>query len=173
MKTSWIAGLVVSGCILAAGAALWAADAQATAAGQGWRQHLPDTPLGRLIGAQVGRRMLLRSQLELTAEQRQQLAGILRQHLQEIIAVVKPLVEAKRALREAIMAERPDPKKIRAAADKLGKAIGDAAVLAGKIKVEAAEVLTPKQLELIKKFHAETDQAVDAFLNQLPAAEEN
>ncbi len=173
MKTSWIAALVVSACVLAAGAVLWAADVQVPAAAEAWRQRLPDTPLGRLIGAQIGRRMLLRSQLELTAEQRQRLAGILRQHLQEIVAVAKPLVQAKRALRQAVMADEPDAKKIRAAAEKLGKAIGDAAVLAGQIKAEAAEVLTPKQLELIKKFQADSDQAVDKFLDQLPAGEED
>ncbi len=63
--------------------------------------------------------------------------------------MLKPVAEKRRALRDATLAENPNEATIRDAADELGKAIGDAAVVGSKIKAEIHKVLTPEQQEKI------------------------
>jgi len=144
---------------------------QAAPAGGGVWQRLGNRPLGRMLMGQLGRAMALRSELNITDEQRAQLRQILVSHKAEIAAATRPLVERARALREAVAAEQPDERAIRAAAAELGAAIGDAAVLASKVRGEAARVLTPQQLELIQQFHADRAQAVDELLGRIGEAQ--
>jgi Spy/CpxP family protein refolding chaperone len=130
-----------------------------------------DAPLGRFITGQIGRKMVLASELNLTTEQRDGIREIVLAHRAEIAAVARPVVEKRRALREAVMADDPSPRKIRRAAEDLGDAVADAAVLAAKIKGEIAEILSPEQLRLIKEHLADKDAAVDGFLERVAEAE--
>ncbi len=126
-----------------------------------------DHPLLNLISGQIGRWMVLRSQLDLTSDQKHQIATILQAHKAEIVQVVQPVVEKRCALREAVIAPVPDEKAIRAAADDLGKSIGDAAVLASKIRQQIAPILTDEQRHDISDFRSQSDTAVDNFFAKM------
>jgi Spy/CpxP family protein refolding chaperone len=127
-------------------------------------RHLAHSPLGDFIIGRIGNLMVLKSKMDVSDEQREKLVTIVKGHRQDIAAAAKPIVDKRRVLRDAVLAETPDEKAICAAAADLGKAIGDAAVLAAKIKGEAAAVLTPEQRKTLADFRAESDAAVDAFL---------
>ena len=122
---------------------------------------------GMLVSGQFGRLLTLRSELGITTEQREQIRGIVKSHRQEIAAVLKPVAEKRRALRDATLAENPNDAAIHAAANELGKAIGDAAVVGSKIKAEVHKVLTPEQREKITQFRQQSETAVDKFLEKL------
>jgi len=139
----------------------------AASAGEGGREG---GPLRRFISGQIGRLMTLKSDLNLSDDQKQQIKQIVLSHRSEIVAVAKPLVESKRALRDATFAANPDEQAIRAAADKLGKAVADAAVLASKIKMEAAKVLTADQMKTLSEFRDSTDKSVDRFMQEFQDA---
>jgi len=164
-----MAVLLVGASMAGMGAMAVAVDAAAPAATQAMRQRLLDTPLGRLIVGRIGRGMVLRSELRITPEQREQIRGIVMSHKAEIAKVARPIVAKKRALREALLAEKPDEKAIRAAVDDLGKAGGDAAVLVAKVLGEMRTVLSDEQIKRIEKFHADNQTAVDTFLKELGA----
>src|SRR5208282_1944553 len=59
-----------------------------------WREG----PLMRLIHGQIGRWMALRSDLDLTDDQRQQIGAILQSEKPEIVAALQPVVQDRRAL---------------------------------------------------------------------------
>ena len=61
----------------------------------------------------------------------------------------------------------PDEKAIRAAADDLGKSIGDAAVLASHIRQQIAPILTDEQKHEIGDFRSQSDAAVDKFFAKM------
>src|SRR3989304_3950860 len=89
-----------------------------------------------LVSGQFGRLLTLRSELDVTTEQRQQIRGIVKNHRQEIAAALKPVAEKRRGGGGGALAENANEAAIYAAADELGKAIGDAAVVGAKIKAE-------------------------------------
>jgi Spy/CpxP family protein refolding chaperone len=159
--------LIALVAVTSAGMALGAAGAASGIAGK----RPMDTPLGRFIVGQIGRKMVLASELNLTDEQRTGIREIVLARRAEIAAVAKPVVERRRALREAVLADEPNPRKIRRAAEDLGDAVADAAVLAAKIKGEIAEVLSPEQVKSIREHLADKDAAVDGFLERVAEAE--
>lgn len=123
-------------------------------------------PLRAFIQGQLGRFLTLRSELDVTGEQREAIRQIVESHRGEIATVAKPIVEKRRALRDATLAKEPNETAIRAAANDLGKAIGDAAVLASKVKDEVGKVLTPQQVEKVEAFRLQSDSAVDRFIEK-------
>src|SRR3972149_11314742 len=58
-------------------------------------------PLRMLVSGQFGRLLTLRSELDVTTEQRQQIRGIVKNHRQEIAAALKPVAEKRRGGRGA------------------------------------------------------------------------
>jgi Spy/CpxP family protein refolding chaperone len=127
-------------------------------------------PLRMLMSGQFGHLLALRSELDITTEQRTQIREIVRSHRQELATVLKPVAEKRRALRDATLADSRNEAAIRAAADELGNAIGDAAVVGSKIKAEVHAVLTPEQREKIGEFRGQSQTAVDRFLAQMADA---
>lgn len=125
---------------------------------------LRDMPLGRLIAGDIGRLITLRSDANVTAEQRQKVRAVLTSHKAEIGDVAKDLVAKRRALREAVRSETRDEAAIRKAGDDLGRAIGNAAVLGSKVRGELKPVFSDKQIELFKKFAGDHDASVDRWL---------
>jgi Spy/CpxP family protein refolding chaperone len=123
-------------------------------------------PFLRFIRGQVGRWMVLRSELDLTGDQKQQIAAVLKSDKPQIVAAIQPVVEKRRALRNAVMAASPDEKTIRADADELGQAIGNAAVVASQIKQQIAPILTDEQKQKLTDFRSQSDSAVDSFLSK-------
>ena len=165
MKT-WTKISAGAGAVVLAMAGLAFAQTAAPATGAAGHK-LGESPLGRLVSGVLGRGKALKEELNLSAEQRGQIKEILKAHKDEITAAAKEVVGKRRALRDAVTAGAPEESAIRTAATDLGKAVGDAAVLAAKIRGEVAKVLTPEQMEKIKKFRADNDQAVDGWLKDL------
>lgn len=168
-KKGWIVTGVIAGT-LALGTALHAAEVATMPGGHhgALMQRLAGTPLGNFLSKRAGNFRELQRQLNLTEEQKTAFQEALKDHKSEMATAIKPVVEAKRALRDAVLADTPDETAIRADADKLGKTIGDAAVAMSKIKADIKErvKLTPEQEATLKKFRAERDSDVDALLNQ-------
>lgn len=127
-----------------------------------WKKH----PLGQLISGCVARAMNLHREMHLTDQQKKDLHKLFTTHKKAILDEAHTLWQKRTALRKAVLAETPNESDIRKAADDLGKAIGDAAVKASKLKGEVAHVLTAEQREKVKTFIHETDAAVDKFFDE-------
>lgn len=168
MSKKWFA--VSCGGLLGV-ALLWSLSGVGEAAGAGGlRLAMANRPAGRLVSEVVGRLLILRSQLNVTEEQREKVETIVKSHRDEIGPLAKFLVAKGRALRAAVTADTPDEQTIRRAADDLGKAIGDAALLASKVRGEVRAVMTPEQIKAIEEFRAGKDGAVDRWLIEMPKA---
>lgn len=158
-------GLAVVGFVCVGAVAMAAAPTLAPGAGLGQlpRMH---TPLGRLISGSVGRLLVLRSDLAVTDAQRAQVREVLVQHRPEIAATVKSVQDSRVELRNTVLRGDADEATIRAAADKLGQAVSDAAVKAAKLRNELAPILTDEQKERIGEFFSEQDAAVNKVLER-------
>jgi Spy/CpxP family protein refolding chaperone len=154
---------IVCSLLLTASLAAWGVESGAFSTSMG----LCDGSLKRLIIGHVGRVLVLKSQLDVTDEQKEKTVGIIKSRLDEIIPAVKNVVEKRRALRQAVMKEEPNEKEIRAAAEALGRSLGDASVLTSKIVAEARPVFTPRQVKLVEDFRISLDNATTDWLNQL------
>ena len=161
--------LMIGACLLAS--LLAVGTGVSVGAGPGAADDGGAHPLRNLLTGELGRVLTLRSELNVTDEQRAEIKKIVVSHRSEIAAVAKPIVEKRRALREATLAENPNESTIRAAANDLGKSIGDAAVLASKVKPEVFKVLTPEQQKKVENFRADSDSAVDRFLQEFAAVQ--
>lgn len=128
--------------------------------------RLAHTPLGRLLSGHLGRLLVLRSEMNVTDEQRQKIKGVVVEHKGEIAKAAKGVWEKRTALRDAVLGGEADEAAIRRAADELGKAIGDAAVLGSKIRGQVAPILTDRQKELIKECRADCQTATEKFFQE-------
>jgi Spy/CpxP family protein refolding chaperone len=111
--------------------------------------------------------MVLRSQLNVTAEQREQIRAIYESHRTELAAAAASLVEQKRALRDAVTDTDATEHDIRAAANKMGDAIADAAVIGRTIHRELQTVWTSEQQQLLDQYQGDKRQAVDTWLGEI------
>jgi len=110
---------------------------------------------GRQRGQRGGRLRARAKELDLTDEQKAEIREIVKSHAEEIKAA-KEAVEAKRqALRDLVRADKVDESAIRKAADELGTAIGNGAVLRAKVRAEIREVLTEEQRAKADEMQAE------------------
>ena len=129
------------------------------------RGPLANTPLGRTISGCIGRVITLRSDLNVSDEQRQQIRDLLLSHRSEIAETVKSVRDKRVALRDLARSDNASEEQIQAAADALGQAISKAAVKAVALRSEIAPLLTPEQQATIDKFLNENDKAIDSFLD--------
>lgn len=159
IRTKLMVGLL-AGMLATAAVGVSAAEAKGPLA------RLANSPLGQLVSGQVGRLLVLRSELSLTDQQRDQIRKVLVSHKAEVIEQAKAVWEKRVALRHAVLAENTDEAAIRKAAEDLGRSIGDAAVLAAKVKKELAPVLTAQQRESVKKCVGECEKATAKFLEE-------
>ena len=134
-------------------------------------QRLADTPMGRFLTGQIGELLVLRSKLNVTPEQREQVLRIVQSHRAEIARAAKPVVEKRRVLRDATRALPIDEARIRGAAAELGDALGDLAVVGAKVKAEARQVLTAEQLASIDEFRTRNARTVDEFIERIAKAQ--
>ncbi len=125
-----------------------------------------NTALGKLISGNIGRAMVLRSELDVTDEQRAKVREVLKSHKDEIGGLLTKGIEQRRALRDATSTDDPDEEAIRAAADQLGKTIGEAAVLKAKIRSELRPHFTDEQVKRVEEFMNERDASIDKFLQK-------
>ncbi|MGD1277971.1 MAG: Spy/CpxP family protein refolding chaperone [Tepidisphaeraceae bacterium] len=105
--------------------------------------------------------------LDLTDAQRQKIKSILDSHKDQIVQTVQATLEKRQALHDATAAANPDEKAIRAAADDLGRALGDEAVLTAKTRQEILPVLSDTQRQQLGQRHVATDRAVEQFFHRI------
>jgi len=126
--------------------------------------QLSNTPLRRVVSGCLGRFFTLRSDLNVTDQQRDQIRELLKSRRSEIATTVKSVRDARVALRDLARSEDADQAEIQAAADALGQSVSKAAFGAVKLRGQIAQVLTVEQRAMIDEFLSENDQAIDAFL---------
>ena len=120
-----------------------------------------------MMGMRAHGWMALGDDLNLTDEQHAQLKEIKqRAHNSEMRAEMADVFESSLELRKAVTAETANEAAIRKAADDLGAAIGDAAVLASGFAGEARDVLTPEQIETLEAFAAERESRIDTLMDR-------
>lgn len=152
-KTLWCAALVGAGIIGAAG--LHAA-AQPGADGE------PGL-LARLHGHHAAMFTRLHAEANITDEQKTAIHQVFRERSAEIEAAMRPVLEARRTLHQAILADQADEAAIRDAGAALGRAIADAGVALVPIKQQIIERarLTPEQVQKFRDMHAQMDGQMD------------
>jgi Spy/CpxP family protein refolding chaperone len=133
--------------------------------------QMAKTPLGRLIMGNLGRLLVLKSELNVTDEQHEQIHGIIVENKGDIAEVAEGIWRKRSALRDSVLAEKPDESTIRKAADELGDAIGDAAVLASKLAGRVRPILTDEQRERIEKCRVDCHKAVEKFFEKAAKAD--
>jgi Spy/CpxP family protein refolding chaperone len=165
MKTRiWTTAVFIIVTVLLAGSPpAWAGASAPEQAAPQW--GFP--PLARLVAGNIGRLLVLGSELNVTPDQRAKIAGIVKSHRAEITPTVRDVLEKKIALRDAVLNERPEEKVIRSAAADLAKTVGDASVLASKVIGEVRAILTPDQIERIRKVRKENEQAARAWTSEI------
>ncbi len=157
--------VVVSVCAaLAIPAHLASADANRVFGGRsgGFLRHAiangamgGDRPgLGGFMMERMHEFMTLRDDLNLTEDQKAQLAELRAAWRETIAPQFESVLEAKDALGDAVMDDASDEETIRAAADALSGVVGDAAVSISYALADARQVLTPEQLEIAQEFRA-------------------
>ncbi len=172
MHTRRLLTSVLTGGLVLAGGLAWPGSAlgQTTSnpAAEASDDQPPRRPILNYLRQHFHRAWELRSKLNLTEEQKAKIRSTIAAQKEEIINLFKTVAEKRRALRDAVLAEIPSEESIRAAADELGKAIGDAAVKASQIAGDLRKNLTTEQLEKIRKFRdkqrAEFDKLLDKAL---------
>ena len=139
----------------------------AAACGDGYRgEWMHHGAFGRLVSGIVGRWMVLRSELDLTSQQRHDIRKAVTPYRPDALKNAHAVWERRNALRDAVLAEKPSEEAIRKAAADLGKQIGDMAVLVSKIKGDVAPILTNDQRVLIHNFIKDNDKAVEKYFNE-------
>jgi Spy/CpxP family protein refolding chaperone len=123
-------------------------------------------PLGKLITGVVGRWMVLRSEMDLTDQQRRDIRKAVAPYRADLLKNAHGVWEKRNALRDAVLAEKPSEEAIRKAASDLGKQIGDMAVLMSKVKGDVAPVMTNDQRALVHKFIKDNDGAFEKFFDE-------
>lgn len=152
--------LIVAGAVVVAAAGLFAGRLLGGAVptpGPGGRFGPPGPPrFSRIARA-----------LDLTDDQKTQVKAILRSHAAEIQAQLAAGMDARRSLRDAILADPIDETAIRAKAAELSKIEGDGAVLFAKVRAEVFPLLRDDQKQKIADFHkkmrARGDRAARSF----------
>jgi Spy/CpxP family protein refolding chaperone len=168
-----LVGVLTGGLVLAGGVAwsnsLLAEETGASGASAGPGEY-GKRPILNFIRNHFHQAWEMRSKLNLSEEQKASIRETVVGHKAEIVNMFKEVGKKRQALRDAVLAETPNELTIRAAADDLGKAIGDAAVKASKIASDVRKDLTAEQLEKIRKFRekqrAEFDKALDKALGE-------
>jgi Spy/CpxP family protein refolding chaperone len=123
--------------------------------------------IAQTVSGNIGRYLILRSEMNVTDEQRAQIREIISEHKDEIADVVRSLRTARKALRSAVTADLPNEATIRAAAEGLSASIGDAAVLASRVRRQVRQVLTEDQQELVQDFLEGTEKSRDNLIHQI------
>jgi Spy/CpxP family protein refolding chaperone len=113
-------------------------------------------------------------ELRLTGEQKIKLVQLVLDRRARIVPAVQDLMNAAGGLREQIHADIPERAALMAAAATLGDAIGQAAGVGIEFTVDAREVLTTKQVDLLREHinkhfdqHLEHARIVPAKLHEL------
>jgi Spy/CpxP family protein refolding chaperone len=149
----WLAGgLLAAGAVAAIG--LGATRLHAQGFHRGWGEG-PMMALGGIL-----------HDLDLTADQKKQIAGILRAHKSELLQTRQKMGTAGKAMMEAIADQDSKPEVLQARMD----AVADAAKQMGKawitVRKEAIVVLTPQQKQDLAKRQQRFLQKMEARMTE-------
>lgn len=122
--------------------------------------------LRRMMMGQMGRALVLRSQLDLTHEQRTKIRNILKDNRHALFQAMQPVMEKRMALQNLALTGA-SAKNINQAAAELGDAAGKAAVECSKIAAQIHKVLTPEQAKAVDTFLKSTMHAKVDFMKQM------
>ena len=122
--------------------------------------------LARLVSGNLGRLLMLRSELDIGEEQRGQVQRVIQEHRAVLAEHAQRLVKQRRALRDAVLSQPGEEAAIRQHASELGEAMGDAAVTMARVAADVRAVLTPDQQGRIQATRKAIDESVDSFLRE-------
>ena len=126
----------------------------------------PVKALRLLVIGNLGRLLILRSELDLSDEQLAQIDQARARHRAELAKTLTELVKRRRALREAVVAEPADPSAIRLRASEVGQCSGDTAVMMAQVVREVRGILTPEQQGRVRATRDAIEATVDGFLRE-------
>ena len=135
MRRTIVSGAVLALVVVFAGAAGWAAMREGPRGGPGGLA-----------------RALIR--LDLSAEQKRGIAGILKAHREEIRRLMEEGAAARKNVAGAVDAPRFDDASVREAVRRASGVAEEAAVLRARIRSEVAGVLTPEQARTLSEMRA-------------------
>ena len=95
-------------------------------------------------------RALIQS-LELSATQREALLSILEAWREDLLSSLSTVIDAKSSLRDAVLAQPPSDDDIVAAADALGTAVGEGALVLTTVIEDCRTVLTVEQAAIVEQ----------------------
>ncbi len=137
------------------------------------RQASRDEQDRPMRGERRERLQQLAGDLALTDDQRAALRDTFAAWKEFVRPTLASVADARTVLADAVLAEPADEETIRAAADALGEAIGDAAVQASMIVEDARAILTPEQEAVLLAFREETiagrQARIDSALERVDA----
>ncbi|HKD17417.1 MAG TPA: Spy/CpxP family protein refolding chaperone [Thermoanaerobaculia bacterium] len=111
----------------------------------------------------------LASELNLSDAQRLQVRGVLKAHADEILGHAQAAMNARRAMRDAVMAPQPDEAAIKSLAAQMGNVHADGAMMIIRIRSEILPILTPEQQQKLVALHAKMGRKGDDDLQALAA----
>lgn len=111
----------------------------------------------------------LASELNLSDAQRLQIRGVLKAHADEILNHAQAAMNARRAMRDSVMASQPDEAAIRSLAAQMGNVHADGAMMIVRIRSEIWPILTPEQQQKLVALHAKMGRKGDEDLQALGA----
>ena len=159
-----IAATVFTG-ILVAGAATWAfVPRHGGRFGQWDARH--QGPLQMLVQGEIGRLMTLRSDLDISNEQREEIRTIVTGYREDFAPLVREMVWQRQVLRNAVLAESANTTDIKQQVTALGETIAEVSLLAADVIRDVRPVLTPDQIERVETFTAEHDTAAQRWLER-------
>jgi Spy/CpxP family protein refolding chaperone len=143
-----------------------AAQAQAGPAHEkAWGDH----PFLRCFFENGHRFMQTLRELNLTPDQKKQVAEIFRSHKPEAAVVLQALKDRHDRLVQAVRSDTVNEGAIRSAGRDMADAIGDAAVLRAKVRQEVRAVLTPEQRQKVDQALASASASADQALREFQA----
>ena len=134
---------------------------------EGTGMTMGNRPLREAIRENIARLRGLRGQLNLTREQKRDIAVIVRERKDEIVTALTNLHNRRKDLLHAIRAENPSESAIRRAAAAMTDAIADGSVLKAEVRKDVFEVLTPEQRRMINDVLEANLRNIDEALEEL------
>jgi Spy/CpxP family protein refolding chaperone len=139
---------------------------QATTGQPGMTSERKET-FHHFVLSQVARLTAFATEFNLTDQQRQQIQNVMARHRQEIATQWENVWKHRETLHEAVMAQTPNDQAIHQAAESLGKAVGDFAVVAARLKTEISPILTEQQRTALRRYMEGSDREMYAFFNTM------
>jgi len=124
-------------------------------------------PLRKVFRESLSKLRGLKEELNLTPEQKAEIARILKAHREEIVRAVQDVHEKRRALMKEVRSDEYSERAIRRAARDLADAIGDASVLRARIRKEVRVVLTAEQRRKADRVLEDIQRSVDDVMDDL------